>query len=334
MSAELEQVPGFLFFDHVAISVRPGELEAHVQAYQAMGFKEMHREDVLGGDQVREVLLQVGEGPNLVQLLEPLTPESPVAKQIEKNGGRGGMAHVALRVADIQKAFDYLKEHASGIDKVPRSAAGTTFLHPKTTETAAFGYCSKSCRGCSADADAGTEVLNLEAGLPPVSTETWEAAVARSQGGDYEKNWYGGRRKATIRPYYRQEALAVGRPADRSRCPFDWWGVVGSPNTPGPRAVRADLLHEAGAHAVQELGYGIAAGVERLVELTASLPVDTVAPGIEFVFAVGPAYFVEIAKLRAARMLWAQAVSAFGPRDDGACRMRLHVRTPSAARVA
>ena len=38
---------------------------------------------------------------------------------------------------------------------------------------------------------------------------------------------------------------------------------------PGPKAVRADLLHEAGAHAVQELGYGIAAGVERLVELTA-----------------------------------------------------------------
>ena len=110
MSSQLEQVPGFLFFDHVAISVKPGELEAHVKAYQAMGFQEVHREDVLGGDQVREVLLQVGDGPNLVQLLEPLTPESPVAKQIEKNGGRGGMAHVALRVADIQKAFDYLKE--------------------------------------------------------------------------------------------------------------------------------------------------------------------------------------------------------------------------------
>ena len=58
------------------------------------------------------------------------------------------------------------------------------------------------------------------------------------------------------------------------------------------------------------------------------MPVDTVAPGIEFVFAVGPAYFVEIAKLRAARILWAQAVGAFGPQDDGACRMRLHVRTP------
>ena len=62
-----------------------------------MGFKEMHREDVLGGDQVREVLLQVGEGPNLVQLLEPLTPESPVARQIEKTAARRHGARGAAR---------------------------------------------------------------------------------------------------------------------------------------------------------------------------------------------------------------------------------------------
>jgi len=109
-----------------------------------MGFKEVHREDVLGGDQVREVLLQVGDGPNLVQLLEPLSPESPVAKQLEKNGGRGGLAHVAFRVTDIGKAFDYLKDNGfKVIDKAPRRGSrGTTvfFVHPKTTETAAFGY--------------------------------------------------------------------------------------------------------------------------------------------------------------------------------------------------
>ncbi len=139
-----EQIPGFLFFDHVAVSVRQGELEAQVVAYQAMGFRVLHREDVLGTDQVREVLLQVGDGPNLVQLLEPLSPESPVAKQIEKNGGRGGLAHVALRVKDAQQAYDHLK--AKGfklIDKAPRKGSrGTTvfFVHPKTTEAVAFGY--------------------------------------------------------------------------------------------------------------------------------------------------------------------------------------------------
>ena len=144
MSTEINQVPGFLFFDHVAISVLPEALEAHVQAYKAMGFTEIHREDVLGDDQVREVLLQVGGGPNLVQLISPLNAGSPVAKQIEKNGGRGGLAHVALRVADIQKAFDYLTEHGFKIiDKAPRKGSrGTTvfFVHPKTTEAAAFGY--------------------------------------------------------------------------------------------------------------------------------------------------------------------------------------------------
>ncbi len=144
MTTTVEQIPGFLFFDHVAISVRQGELEAQVAAYKAMGFTELHREDVLGTDQVREVLLRVGDGPNLIQLLEPLSPASPVAKQIEKNGGRGGLAHVALRVKDARKAFDHLK--ASGfkiIDAAPRPGSrGTTvfFVHPKTTEAVSFGY--------------------------------------------------------------------------------------------------------------------------------------------------------------------------------------------------
>lgn len=144
MTDSVEQVPGFLFIDHVAVSVRLGELEQQVAAYKAMGFHELHREDVLGDDQVREVLLQVRDGPNLIQLLEPLTLESPVAKQLEKNGGRGGFAHVAFRVADIQKAFDYLKEKGFRIlDPAPRKGSrGTTvfFVHPKTTDSVALGY--------------------------------------------------------------------------------------------------------------------------------------------------------------------------------------------------
>jgi methylmalonyl-CoA/ethylmalonyl-CoA epimerase len=144
MNGAIEQVPGFLFFDHIAVAVKPGDLEPQVQTYKAMGFKELHREDVLGGDQVREVLLQVGDGPNLIQVLEPLTADSPVAKQLEKNGGRGSLAHVAFRVADIQRAFDYLKEKGFNIiDNAPRKGSRGTivfFVHPKTTEAAALGY--------------------------------------------------------------------------------------------------------------------------------------------------------------------------------------------------
>lgn len=137
-------LPGFLFFDHVAIAVRAGELESQVAAYRTLGFREVHREDVLGTDHVREVLLQVGDGPNMVQLLEPLSNDSPVAKQIERNGGQGGLAHVALRVSDIQGAFDHLRANGFRIiDNAPRPGSrGTTvfFVHPKTTETTAFGY--------------------------------------------------------------------------------------------------------------------------------------------------------------------------------------------------
>lgn len=141
---DVKQIPGFLFFDHVAIAVKLGELERHVDAYKSLGFSEIHREDVLGGDQVREVLLRVGDGPNLIQLLEPLSADSPVAKQLEKSGGRGGFAHVAFRVADIQKAFDYMKGNGFKIiDAAPRNGSRGTrvfFVHPKTTEQAAFGY--------------------------------------------------------------------------------------------------------------------------------------------------------------------------------------------------
>ena len=144
MTSELEQIPGFLFFDHIAVAVKPGELDAHAEAYKAMGFTELHREEMLGKDQVREVLFRIGDGPNLLQLIEPLNETSPVAKQIEKNGGRGGFVHMALRVKDIQKAYDYLKANGFKlVEDAPRPGTrGTTvfFVHPKTTEKAAFGF--------------------------------------------------------------------------------------------------------------------------------------------------------------------------------------------------
>jgi methylmalonyl-CoA/ethylmalonyl-CoA epimerase len=141
---DLKNVPGIQFVDHVAIAVKQGELDGQVKAYEMMGFHEVHREEVVGTDQVREVLLQIGEGPNLIQLLEPLTADSPVQKLIERNGGRGGLAHVAFRVKSAQQAFDAM--HASGfhlIDKAPRKGSrGTTvfFVHPKSRADNPFGF--------------------------------------------------------------------------------------------------------------------------------------------------------------------------------------------------
>jgi methylmalonyl-CoA/ethylmalonyl-CoA epimerase len=146
-SLDPARVPGWLGLDHVAIAVRAGELEAHVAAWRGLGFDEIHREDVRGADQVREVLLAAGgaaaagNGLGAVQLLEPLSDDSPVARQIAKGGGRGGLVHVAYRVSDVQVAFDALRAQGQRvIDAAPRPGSrGSTvfFVHPKPVDAAA-----------------------------------------------------------------------------------------------------------------------------------------------------------------------------------------------------
>jgi methylmalonyl-CoA/ethylmalonyl-CoA epimerase len=140
---DLKQIPGIKFVDHVAIAVKAGDLDGQVQAYEMLGFREVHREEILGGDQVREALLQIGDGPNLIQLLEPLTPDSPVQKLIERNGGRGGLAHIAFRVECAQQAFDAMRARGFQlIDKAPRKGSrGTSvfFVHPKSRTDNPFG---------------------------------------------------------------------------------------------------------------------------------------------------------------------------------------------------
>lgn len=141
---ELKSVPGIKFVDHIAIAVKKGELDGHVKAYEMLGFREIHREEVLGNDQVREAMLEVGGGPNLIQLLEPLTAESPVQKLIERNGGRGGFAHVAFRVESAKKAFDAMKANGFQIiDEAPRKGSRGTivfFVHPKSRAENPFGF--------------------------------------------------------------------------------------------------------------------------------------------------------------------------------------------------
>ena len=139
----INELPGFIHVDHIAIAVCKGEMENHVKMYKQIGFKELHREEIEGSDQVREVLLKIGESPNLIQLLEPMSSDSPVQKQIDRNNGRGGLAHVGLRVKNAQEAFDFLKAKGFNIiDKAPRRGSqGTTvfFLHPKSHDDTPFG---------------------------------------------------------------------------------------------------------------------------------------------------------------------------------------------------
>ncbi len=87
-------------------------------------------------------------------------------------------------------------------------------------------------------------------------------------------------------------------------------------------------MHEAGATADLELGYTLADGLEYLrTGIDAGIDVDTLAPRISFFFATGMNFFMEIAKLRAARLLWAKIVKQFAPKSDKALALRTHCQT-------
>src|SRR5580704_4636499 len=75
-------------------------------------------------------------------------------------------------------------------------------------------------------------------------------------------------------------------------------------------------MQEAGATAVQELAFTLADGLEYVrAALSRGLPIDEFAPRLSFFFGIGMNFFMEIAKLRAARLLWARLVQQFAPRD-------------------
>ena len=92
--------------------------------------------------------------------------------------------------------------------------------------------------------------------------------------------------------------------------------------------VHSDTLNNAGAYIVQELGYALAWGNEYLQQLVdAGVDVDQAAKSIKFYMGISENYFMEIAKFRAARLLWAQIVKQYEPKCDCACQMIINATT-------
>jgi methylmalonyl-CoA epimerase len=117
--------------DHVGIAV--ADLDAAVDWYRRMfGAEVVHRERI-ESDGVDEALIKVAD--SYIQLLQPFTDTSPLAKYMEKNGE--GIHHVGYRVADCASVLEHVKsEGARVVDEHPRTGSrGTTvaFMHPKTS---------------------------------------------------------------------------------------------------------------------------------------------------------------------------------------------------------
>ena len=92
--------------------------------------------------------------------------------------------------------------------------------------------------------------------------------------------------------------------------------------------VQAYDFNDAGSNLVQELAFGVAIGNEYIAKLTElGLSAEDVARRIKFTFGISSNYFMEIAKFRAARVVWANIVRAWGVECDCACKMRVHAVT-------
>ena len=92
--------------------------------------------------------------------------------------------------------------------------------------------------------------------------------------------------------------------------------------------VAGQTFGNSGSTIVEELAFTLSAGHDYLVRLTdAGLAVDAAASKLRFSFSVSSNYFMEIAKFRAARMLWANIVKGYGPAKNCACKMQIHAET-------
>ena len=93
-------------------------------------------------------------------------------------------------------------------------------------------------------------------------------------------------------------------------------------------AVGGKMLADAGSNIVQELGFSLAAANELMAKLTdRGIAADTVAKKVIFNFSIGGNYFMEIAKIRAARLLWSKIVEQYHPADMDACKAFINSTT-------
>ena len=117
--------------DHIGIATRQLK-EATALWRDALGL-EVDSTDEVNEQGVRVVMLPIGD--THIELLEPLTPESPVGKFLDKRGP--GIHHIAIRVDDIRVTLSHLKEKGARlIDETPRIGAGgclVAFIHPSST---------------------------------------------------------------------------------------------------------------------------------------------------------------------------------------------------------
>ncbi|MBO5028271.1 MAG: methylmalonyl-CoA epimerase [Muribaculaceae bacterium] len=128
--------------EHIGIAVP--DLEKAIKYYEEVLGLKCYKKEVVADQKVTTAFIKVGD--TKIELLEATSPDSTIAKFIEKNGGRGGMHHIAFAVEDgVANALAEAEEKGVRlIDKAPRGGADglqIAFLHPKSTEAVLTELC-------------------------------------------------------------------------------------------------------------------------------------------------------------------------------------------------
>ena len=126
--------------DHVGIAVK--DLDKAIQSYEKLGFILTGRERVVS-QKVETAFFQIGE--SCIELIAATDQNSPIAKFIQKNAGKGGLQQLAITVTDIEIELARLKNSGfTLINEYPVPGAHGTrvaFVHPKDTEGVLIELC-------------------------------------------------------------------------------------------------------------------------------------------------------------------------------------------------
>ncbi|PGL71086.1 methylmalonyl-CoA epimerase [Bacillus sp. AFS055030] len=128
--------------NHIGIAVR--DLETSIQLYTNVLGLKLKGIETVESEKVRVAFIEIGEVK--IELLEATSPESPIAKFIEKKGE--GIHHIALETENCEKQLEMMKEHGIKlINEVPKKGAHDSlvaFLHPNSTNKVLFELCQPS----------------------------------------------------------------------------------------------------------------------------------------------------------------------------------------------
>ncbi|WP_342662659.1 methylmalonyl-CoA epimerase [Halalkalibacillus halophilus] len=126
---------------HIGIAVK--DLESSRKFYEQDLNLEFEGTEIVESEQVKVAFYKIGE--SRFELLEPMSPESPIASFIEKRGE--GIHHIALDVDDIKERLKHLRDNGIKlIHEEPKTGAHNSeiaFLHPKSTNGVLFELCQQ-----------------------------------------------------------------------------------------------------------------------------------------------------------------------------------------------